>query len=47
MHQVLDEIEQQRLRPLQVVDHQHHRLVVSECREEPADDEEGFLGRGR
>ncbi len=47
LHQVLDEIEQQRLRPLQVVDHQHQRLGPRERGEETADDEEGLFRRCR
>ena len=32
LHQVLDQIEQQRLGPVQVVDHQHHRLAPARAR---------------
>ena len=44
LHKVLDQIEQQRLGPVQVVDHQHHRLCAGKCGEQTANDEEGFLG---
>ena len=47
LHQVLDQVEQQRLGPLQVVDREHHRLRRGERGEEAADDEEGLLGRRR
>ena len=33
LHQVLDEIEEQRLGPLQVVDHEHHRLGLRQSAE--------------
>ena len=48
LHQVLDEIEQQRLGPVQVVDHQHAPAApAASAGEEAADDEERLLGRGR
>ena len=45
LHQVLHQVEEERLRPLQVVDHQDHGARGGETGEEPPDDEERFLGR--
>ena len=47
LHEVLGQVEQQRLRPLQVVDREHHRLRRRERGEQAADDEEGLLRRRR
>ena len=47
LDQVLDEIEQQRLGPLQVVDHQHDGPGLRERAQHAAHHEEGLLGRGR
>ena len=47
LHQVLDQVEQQRLRPLDVVDRQHHRPHAGERGEPAADDEEDLLRRSR
>ena len=44
LHQVLGQVEQQRLGPLEVVEREHHRLRRRERREETADDEERLLG---
>ena len=43
LHEVLDQVEQQRLRPLDVVDRQHHRPHGRERGEPAADDEEDLL----
>ena len=45
LHQVLDEIEKQRLGPVQVVDHEHDRPRRGQTGEKPAHDEERLLGR--
>ena len=48
LHEVLDEIEQQRLGPVQVVDHQHHRLRSrASAGQHAPHDEERLLGRPR
>ena len=47
LHQMLGQVEQQRLRPLQVVDDEHHRLRRRERGELAADDEERFFRRRR
>ena len=47
LHQVLDQVEQQRLGPLEVVDREHHRLRRGEPGEQAADDEERLLRRRR
>ena len=47
LDQVLDQIEQQRLRPLQIVDAEHHRSRSSERGEEAPHHEEGLLRRRR
>jgi hypothetical protein len=44
LDQVLDQVEQQRLGPLQVVDGEKNRLRGGERGEEAANDEEGLLG---
>ena len=47
LHQVLEQVEQQRLGPLEVVKHEHHRLGRPEAGEQAAHDEERLLGRRR
>jgi len=42
---MLDQVEQQRFRPLEVIDREHHRLGGRKAGKEPAHDEEGLLGR--
>ena len=43
LHEVLGQVEQQRLRPLQVVDHHHHRPRRRQRGEQSPHHEEGFL----
>ena len=45
--EVLDQVEQRRLGPVQVVDHQHQRLVGGERLQQPADAPEHLLDRER
>ncbi|TMA78597.1 MAG: hypothetical protein E6J72_13625 [Deltaproteobacteria bacterium] len=45
LDQVFEQVEQQRLRPLRVVDREHDRLRGRDRGEEPAEHEERFLGR--
>ena len=45
LHEVLDEVEQQRLRPLEVVDHEHDGPHRRERGEQAPHGEEGLLGR--
>jgi hypothetical protein len=47
LHEVLDQIQQQRLGPVQVVDREHHGPLRGERAEEPPHREECLLGRRR
>jgi hypothetical protein len=47
LHQVLGQVEQQRLGPLEVVDFEHHRPRRGERGQQAAHHEEGLFGRGR
>ena len=47
LHEVLGQVEQQRLRPLEVVDREHDRPRGGERGEQAPDDEEGLLRRRR
>jgi hypothetical protein len=47
LHEVLGEVEQQRLRPLDVVDREHHRLLRGERGEQAPHHEKDLLRQGR